>query len=125
MKPEEVCPEEIETASPTEKPNVYIDIDGKWKLELGGAALGEETNVDEEKTKNEEEAEVGSEREEEEEAEEECGEVKWCQPVSVISDDSSSSPTAVAFRKALNEDLDPAETRVKVTAIDEIPLVIL
>ena len=93
MKPEEVCPEEIETASPTEKPNVYIDIDGKWKLELGGAALGEETNVDEEKTENYEEAEVGSEREEEEEeeAEEECGEVKWCQPVSVISDDSSSS----------------------------------
>ena len=82
MKPEEVGPEEIETSSPTEKPNVYIDIDGKWKLELGGAASGEETNVDEEKNeKNDEDAEVESEPEE----------VKWCQPVSVVSDDSSSS----------------------------------
>ena len=44
--------------------------------------MGEETTVDEEKS---EAAEAGTEREEEE------GEVKWCQPVSVISDDSSSS----------------------------------
>ena len=48
--------------------------------------MGEETNVDEEKNeKNDEEAEVQSEPEE----------VKWCQPVSVISDDSSSEEERV------------------------------
>ena len=61
---------------------MYIDIDGKWKLELDGPSFGGETNVDEDKDENKDQTEFEIE---------ETRDVKWCQPVSVISDDSSSS----------------------------------
>ena len=72
--------------SPPAKPNVYIDIDGKWKLELNDNSLEEESIVDE----------VNGEEQEET--------VKWCTPVSVISDDSSSEDEKVKFCKPIHSE---------------------
>ena len=84
--------EETETMSSA---NAYIDIDGKWKLELEDNGLEEETNDHEEKGKEDEEevkyqesGQTNPEKDEEEEEEE--YEVKWCTPVGVRSDESSS-----------------------------------
>ena len=84
--------EETETKSSA---NAYIDIDGKWKLELEDNGLEEETNDHEEKGKEDEEevkyqesGQTNPEKDEEEEEEE--YEVKWCTPVGVQSDESSS-----------------------------------
>jgi len=71
--------------SPPPKPNVYIDIDGKWKLELNDNSLEDESIVDE-GTGEEEEA------------------VKWCTPVSVISDDSSSEDEKIKFCKPVHSE---------------------
>ena len=78
------------------KANVYIDIDGKWKLELDDNGLEDETddtaeNCNIEDVKKEKDTFTFKKGEvSEEDAEEEKFEAKWCTPVSVRSDDSSS-----------------------------------
>ena len=75
------------------KANVYIDIDGKWKLELDDSGLNDETDDHNEEGISEvdKNAESAVEQEEEEEEEEDDNfEVKWCTPVTVRSDESSS-----------------------------------
>ena len=71
--------------SPPPNPNVYIDIDGKWKLELNDNGLGDESIVD------------GSTGETEEA-------IKWCTPVSVMTDDSSSEDEKIKFCKPVHSD---------------------
>ena len=92
---EEFVAKEAEVTEETEKSraNAYIDIDGKWKLELEDNGLEEETNDHEERGKEDEEDEVKyqeSSKINPEEEEEEEYEVKWCTPVGVRSDESSS-----------------------------------
>ena len=93
---EEFVAKEAEVTEEAEKStaNTYIDIDGKWKLELEDNGLEEETNDHEERGKEDEEEEEGQYEESSkinpEEEEEEEYEVKWCTPVGVRSDESSS-----------------------------------
>ena len=70
------------------KANVYIDIDGKWKLELDDNGLNDETDdhTEESISKVDKDTDAAVEQEEEDEN----FEVKWCTPVAVRSDDSSS-----------------------------------
>ena len=78
----------------TSSRNAFVDSDGKWKLELEDNDLDEETDDHEDRGKeNEKEVEyqeyvqINPDKEEEEEEE---YEVKWCTPVGVRSDESSS-----------------------------------
>ena len=66
---------------------VFVDSDGKVKLELENASLEEETDDHEEERKDKEN-EMSSEKEDDEDEAE--YEVKWCTPVGVRSDESSS-----------------------------------
>ena len=97
---EEFVAKEAEVTEETEKltkssANAYVDTDGKWKLELEDNGLEEETNDHEERGREDEEEveyrESGKiDPEQGEEEEEQEYEVKWCTPVGVRSDESSS-----------------------------------